>query len=826
MSTLNNIQTLDRLLAEETVHGKSIHESEILRLIKRITADLLLSYDNQRQFIPTLLNVYERHQLKTTAYHIYLIRALFAQVEKLPVKAMNKDAIRGKLSFEEQTDLMVKTWESILNSGYLQVRISDVLKLPATDAEKQELIQAMNRFINTFAEKSALTLDDIQILVFNLLIAGNCCRDLKESEIFYTYLSSYLDLLYRGEHYQIARNTAEECIICGYHDDLKDLGFSLSFKAYASTGSTIAAGHYAICSFTDTLKKGYILDRQYQNWIWGLMKFFRNAGFAQWGIDLYLGRPKTLVLKKEIDHAVANTYFTCLLYIQEPDIPYKITEYLDAHREEIIDSGPTGVHAWLNTLYNILYNYKTHDGIGACKQYITIFENIVPLETLQLTKDIFEGDLQALMTRLKSSLVNLSETSFELDFTNDNKNARIISNQLIRKAFKEQNAEAYLLSMIVNGDHSLVFKKKKLPAISQIPNKKAEFKDKYDTFEEIKVFLATHDQDSFIWLGASDNNVWPMSYAKGEFSFLTRSVYKVSKMTDWYNQNVKILPFEEDKLLPSKQKAPKELIDFQQEETALVEKLLFSAIEITATRYVLLSKDYELSQWPHNLLLDTRKHFLINQFPLCNILSIEWLMDKLKQPEVLSKSYTKSCWIPQKTGDYTLNYLHHLISHTLEGESFIEYDDVLPPIPLQSDLNIIGVHGGQEIHTTPYFHAKSIDEKISYINVSQIIGQGKILIFFVCHSGSMKSDFLRNRVTSLIRDYLQSGYQAVIAPFWALDISIAEVWLPAFMNSLNNGHAVIQAMHDGNMAVRAKYPTPNAYTCLHLYGNPYFSIGS
>jgi len=82
----------------------------------------------------------------------------------------------------------------------------------------------------------------------------------------------------------------------------------------------------------------------------------------------------------------------------------------------------------------------------------------------------------------------------------------------------------------------------------------------------------------------------------------------------------------------------------------------------------------------------------------------------------------------------------------------------------------------------------------------------------------------RNRIATMIRDYLKAGYEAVIAPFWALDISIPKYWLPQFLESFEKGKTVMEAVHDGNMKVKDMFPTPKAYACLHAYGNPFFKL--
>jgi hypothetical protein len=105
-----------------------------------------------------------------------------------------------------------------------------------------------------------------------------------------------------------------------------------------------------------------------------------------------------------------------------------------------------------------------------------------------------------------------------------------------------------------------------------------------------------------------------------------------------------------------------------------------------------------------------------------------------------------------------------------------------------------------------------------------ILGKGKILILLVCHSGSTKEFFFRNEIASLIKKYLTNGYEAVIAPFWALHINVPPIWLSVFMDLFDEGNEVSEAVYEANKAVYETFPTPAAWACMHLYGNPYFKM--
>ncbi|MFP5082184.1 CHAT domain-containing protein [Pedobacter sp. JCM 36344] len=88
----------------------------------------------------------------------------------------------------------------------------------------------------------------------------------------------------------------------------------------------------------------------------------------------------------------------------------------------------------------------------------------------------------------------------------------------------------------------------------------------------------------------------------------------------------------------------------------------------------------------------------------------------------------------------------------------------------------------------------------------------------------LKTEFFRNNVASLVKRFIAQGYEAVIAPYWALDVTVPKYWLPEFLNCLDAGESVSQAMFSASRKVYDQFPTPAAWACLHLYGNPNLKI--
>ncbi len=66
--------------------------------------------------------------------------------------------------------------------------------------------------------------------------------------------------------------------------------------------------------------------------------------------------------------------------------------------------------------------------------------------------------------------------------------------------------------------------------------------------------------------------------------------------------------------------------------------------------------------------------------------------------------------------------------------------------------------------------------------------------------------------------------QAIVAPVWSLDIQIAQIWLPEFLNSINVGFTVSEAVYSANYGIYKDFPSPAVWAYIHLYGNPYFGL--
>jgi hypothetical protein len=178
-------------------------------------------------------------------------------------------------------------------------------------------------------------------------------------------------------------------------------------------------------------------------------------------------------------------------------------------------------------------------------------------------------------------------------------------------------------------------------------------------------------------------------------------------------------------------------------------------------------------------------------------------------------------WIPTEGGDYTLNLMWSRLEDSIDGFGIDVSHKEVPTEPLSGDVNIISAHGASDISAFP---ALFTSPGTAILNAETIVGPGQVLVLLVCHSGSMERDILRQKILSFVRTILHKGYQAVVAPFWSMHISIPPLWMPQFLTALRNSQPVSEAVYRANSYVYEVNKNPGAWACMHLYGNPYLMV--
>ncbi|MFH6991853.1 hypothetical protein [Flavobacterium sp. FlaQc-48] len=822
----NIITEFNLKLTDERLNGHHKHEDRLKDLYMQILEGMAPEFSFYRKYVQRFLESLETNTERSVSYSLTIFFDLYEKLIKtrsfshFDLSVMDFDADSTTL------EKMKPIFEASLTKNNQQRLSEDNFDISAlSDDDKKRMAALIISKLQIDSKKINWSEEMVDITLMQLTFLRQILNSVNSSEIFYHSVGLFIDRLTSSEYYQAGRDIAEEVLLSSFKDNIPEQGFFNSFRLYSNIGSVNAALMYANLSLICILEKKTAYCEKYVNEIiWQGIKLFRNVKLYPWAAKLYSEIPVELTMRDYERRSLDHTYFTVLLYMMEPTLPSKLLEYMNKEREIIIGGGINEALPWLLTLYNIRRLYPTADfsavGLGF---YLNIFEMIVPADTIKKYKDIIEADSEDLKKHLKESLIKLNETRNTEDFVYDNESAIKMSNRLVEYSTKKKDAPAFLLSMMLKSDYSILFKPKQSKEIAPLilPDTNIErFNVLYEDYERFSNALPITLKTSLNWIALSEGNLFQLQLFNNEYFFPNLKYwnftsYKKLLNTDYFSD----LKFDD----AIKDKGGVRLVspeEFEEEENGIANQLNIAKLEIDdKAEEVFIVKDMELSNFPHNLFLNDKGNFIGKSLPITNVLSTEWLL-QTKAAEPLKDDFSKSIWIPIESGDYALNYLYGNIEQVLKDHLFEVHQEVNLEKPLSSDINIVCSHGAKNISETQIM----FQEDNPTYDLDSIIGKGKILIFFVCYSGSMKTEFFRSNVTSLIKRFIAQGYEAVIAPFWALDVTIPRYWLPEFLSSLKAGHTISQATFNANKKVYLKYPTPAAWACLHLYGNPNLKI--
>lgn len=820
------IQEFHQKLADDLISGNFIHQSDLQDLYRKILFQMTINYEQYRKHIPFFLTSLEMNNAHSIGYSIDIFFELYERlirVENFKPFDLSIMEYVADDDTPEKINLTLRTVDQRRIGLRLSENNFDISNL--SDEDKRKMATLIIEMIEKDSEQPSWNNELIHISLTQFVLLRQILASLNCEELFYHVIEIFFDRLASSEYYQAGRDMAEEVIISSYKDSTPAFGYFNSFRFYSNITSIHASLVYANLSLTCILKN----EPPYpMNFVKGIiscsMRLFRNVRLFSNVNEIYNEIPTGIQFSDYERRGLDHIYFTSLLKALEPSLPSMLLGYLSINKEAILEKGVAEVLPWLITLYNVRRLYPELDfSSKGLENFVIIFEKIVPASSVKKYKDVINADSASLRTHLKESLAKLNETRDEMDFIYDNENAIMISNRLIEYSIKQRDVSSFLLAMMLKSDYSMLFKSKEskmfvpiaLPEINI-----AELETIYDDNDAFLEKLPVTVDTSISWIAYTDGSLYQLHLFNRGYSFFRLDerafkAYKELSESDYFI-NLCFSDTLKDKngvrsVFPE---------EFKEEEKMIAKRL--SAIKLyfpINANEIHIVKDMEMSKFPHNLFLNEAEDFISKQVPVTNVLSAEWLL-RSNGVKLLPASYSRAIWIPIEGGDMALNYLYSNIEEALKKYSFRIFNQIDLKSPLSADLNIVCSHGSKNISETQVLF--QANEPI--YNLNSVIGRGRVLIFFVCYSGSMKIEFFRNNVASLVKRFIAQGYEAVIAPFWALNATIPRYWLPEFLDSLGSGLTISKAVYNANKKVYEKYPTPVAWACLHLYGNPNLKV--
>lgn len=515
---------------------------------------------------------------------------------------------------------------------------------------------------------------------------------------------------------------------------------------------------------------------------------------------------------------------TELYFVKELFRLYLVYEYLTSNQEFISQQRKGVALPLLNTIHTMRNHFHNHPTIIKLDPYIELLESIVGSEDAKTLKAIIYGDSADVKDYYIKDIIRLQQTREVEDFVCEIRNALVVAEKLVDRGFRYQDIDAFLLAMVLKEDYSwsLLERQNKVNinyVEMALPKQDENLIDHFRNYTEyIRNGLNLGQHDTYLCLAECDRRVFNLSLTGSQFSKVAQSDYwDAGTMQEWLDLDFSDLTF--DLTVRRHGQIEQYLEDDQLADLARIkETLRFTAVPLPPSHSISIVKDIALSSFPHNLIMGDDGEFISRKCPIACLPSTEWYIQALQKGSRINANFTSGIWIPTEGGDLTLNLLWSNLDPVVSELGIKAFHTQLPEQPLNHEINIICAHGASNIAS---FEAVATNDTQFVLDLDFIAGPGTICLLFVCHSGAMKTGLFRNQVLTLVRKFISAGYQAVIAPFWSLHISIPPIWLPEFFTSIRNQLTISEAVYKANCKVYESNKNPGAWACLHLYGNPY-----
>ena len=806
--------------------GQSVPYTDLLSSISQVSTCVLENYDNSRSLIQRSIGLFEKCPNV----------AIFALLEEI---ARFIDHIQSYYSteIEDVTDLYQRNsalWEeheikSILEKSmplfdkeYVLSHYNERIIAVLTPSERKKFIKFAVHSLQMHGEQTKWSKDTIDTHYTYLYMLYSICKYDSLMRFYFHYAYNIIDRLPSSVGPQETRDFAESMLLIGHVENMAYDAYLCAAKAYMLCHNAVAGLLYLHIATASVVQTNCKLSKEdVYDVLWLMIKILRELPY-------YHDQCTNLITRKfkeyHFDSYEEIWFMHSVFFFQLKWQNLKVSEVLDCldeHREQIMRNMGNGAIPWYTLLCSIedIYPEQFNEQL---RMYKSLFEISIDPEGNEKLKDILNNE--NLTQHLFQTIRQLEKTRNSSDYASDNKDAILIANKLLPKAVEQGNVGDFILAMRVKTDFTFVFEDTYQDAMY----KKLELDDDspgtYDTpyrhINNLSYFIAMEPHDSMIWIGEC---------SRGSFYFMSLSgkEYRIEKLDAWNNLDIK----KQNKAVSQLQYQsgtidrggyyPKSFQDFEGEDKAFGELFGQHILPIPdGTQRLLVVKDVEISSIPHNLLSLNNGNYIGNAIPSANVISTEFLIQS-NFDNFIVQGIQPNFWIPLYSGDMALCQLWSHMESCLTQNDVNVFTSLAMDHPMDGVINIVCAHGAKTIHKTDWFYAG--DQPIK--DVDSIVGDGKLLILLVCHSGTMHPSAYDTAVHSIIKKFIREGYSSIVAPVWGLSTEIVPLWLNTFLQEfLNNKVYVIDAVFKANMAVKEEYKAISAWACMHLYGNPYLRM--
>lgn len=829
-------EEIDKIL-NEAVGGSPEIQIAAIRNVIAIAFPLIgQNYDNSRKYCQFLIDRLEKFQEVTV---FTLFTDILDKIQQLAphfstTKTPTMDLLSGLQDLNHET-IFTKAFELLGSQPRSYIR-NDQIANALSHEERLFIINFVNEFLSSKSLESQWSAETIKDMVTFLTIAYPICHKENAMDLYYNMAYNFLDRVAYSQEPQHARDIAENLLIIGHNEGQLADAYLGASRAYTAVNNIVGGLVFLLFSLESSLyglkSTGTgrneslfktIPQIMSRDMLWQALKLMRLSGryIAEWA-DTVIKLYNTLKCSKESDLWIYHTFFTLKLYAKNPDLQYEIKNFLDANRETFFNNLENGSLPWY-TLFKSFRTFHKYVKNPAFELYEQAVNNIVKQNGNELIVDFHDG--KNLDVHLKELLKKLETTRNRDDYSQDVHMAITVAKKLIDKAVESHNPIWYVLAMRPMSDFTFIMRSmpdvgREQPfTVQQVDG--SQITIPYEDPRILSAVTGADENDAICWISRGSETVFALLLIREAWSFYKLPSWKDLNLGEIQDKVIAQLRFASSIKSPNAPVYVKAEQELRKETEELQEKLKDLNIEIpNIVQRLLIAKSLDLAAVPHQLITDSRTDILLGELlPTCNIISTELLIDTNFRGQ-LSEDYSRSFWTPTESGEFTFASIRGGLEDILSQNKFSISESLNPTHPISADLNIFCAHGASDIGNTHRIYAN--DSPID--DTRSIIGSGKILVLFVCHSGSIAGSRLDSAMHTIIKDYLRDGYSAVVAPMWSLSTEILPIWLKEFLNQLNDHQYIIDAVYHANMAVKSNWPSASAWACLHLFGNPYVQI--
>lgn len=764
--------------------------------------------ENSSCYVNELINIISRTKFDGIIYLLYCF--------KNSVKFINDKKIKPDYKFKsiEFTIDEIRPILDLIIRQNPKIKINNlVIDDSLSNTQEKKLISFSIEILSHITNKK-YNEDEFENFLLPLSIISFYRNKYSLDFFFYTCYNNLISALNHNFLYQQARNLAEDIFRNTINDNKKYKAWSVLLLCSNEQNNIVNSLVYSCLYLTSLSSVNKLDNSDLIESLFSILKFSRKLKQNDI-VDQIFNSINLIKINNYDKQKFHLSYYLSCLDRDSTELNKAVIDsinFFSKNQFKIVKYNEQGIVPWLNYFYNLKRFNQQQIIDYNFEEYITILEENIDDDLVSSLRDRHFYNPNSINVFIKN-LKNVFSSFYKDDFVYEIKNLEFDANNILENAIKEQNFNNILLTGLVKNDVQLSYIEN-----IEVSGKEVEFKLKNLNDIDFENYLGNIIQE--LCLTENQIFIYLFSFYNRIFILKINSIKEVSlKEIDNWNSN----SFLDNKNQFYFNSVKHNFIEEQEDHyKKLLEEFSFSNLNIDDSfDEILISTNLKLSKTPTNLIINDND-FIGSQFPVTNILQLEWFIKNNNKIEI--NNLTISCWIPLEDQDATLELGYDKIFPILKEYNINTITKSLPDHILKEKINILFAHG--ELDKIGFKAISQSEEKIVFNNKS-VFGEGEIAILFICHSGSMNQDIFSNKVQSLVYDMISHGYKAVIAPFWALEATIPSFWLKYFLDSLNDGYTLSESVYLANNSladykeiISSSFYVPEGRLAMHLYGNP------